>query len=1249
MSAAASGANLSGADSDFEVLAKACEDPTVVYAFDRAGDNPSYPEWVASALDTYAFHYESLVSADVPGAAAAHRAALVFGMTSPDMKYLSYARRLELPDDVLTMVADQHLIEHVSPYAGSVGKSDERWNESEVRRDARGRFAAEGGTAYAVVGGRKVAVGVSNRPPEAPAAAAAVEDRQLDDDAMLQHAARQREKQERLKLRRRRAKGYEAGVASENRKKAAERERTIARVASVAAAQEPSKAATKKTEGRKALARITRTESKHEREKALSQLAGQAAQVRSRDRSRRANQPEPDNKLVSMGWFVDEDVSAYAEMHERPDFGSHRGFGIGDPTRPGKGDYWLWRPEKPFSSSDTADSELAYPLLDRRQSVVVRSAPRVVAGRPRPIVVDFTEKIRLEAQSRMRRSGRDDVWEPPTVMEQLLFDPDSKVRGTTYIYFQTPTEEYWAPLGKVFSSMSFDNSTADPRYIIQPGRHSYFRIKSDKSRTWHEVGGSESDAGWGISMPLSGRGMFKRVAVKKSDETWDESEVRRDAKGRFAQEASRKTGYRVVGGKKVAVSVAVSDAVEQKVQEAEEVRDLNDEAMLKQAEIARQKAEKSKRRKESKARRSRRSESYRSAQKAQADKAAAEKAAAKARIASVAAAQESAAAAASEKASASQAEKKPLNRIAAENKVRARNRKRLERRSRSVRGLDLRRLSSQNVGGDSEEDLRAIIDDGFDPLGRGEYDDINPATMHFKRWEDMQRYHYASLADKSWRRLPISDDRAEAVVPAVVKSELGTMTIVDFRPFITQVTNALKSEYRSSDGDMGRLKLIVEAYRDRLKEFIDNSGPYLTMESGVLVTGEGQKPHYTTIKDLIDGLQVIKYKQGAALYPMFGPDTFYLDNTWKRREAENQQYMPIMVGERVAKSDGQWDESEVKRDAAGRFAEEDGESAYRVVGGRKIAVGAGVPAQDTAEARRSAAAERMRRRGRRAAAVAHAARTEAAKREAARADSVRRMSALAAIPQQESSSSERKAVNRPLERAASSEQKSVRGRSLSAAERESAVVRSRSLAGIEYRESDDEKAAKLGAAVEPEKKKISVRSTAAEAAVGGGDEAPAAPAGDGWLKSMGTSVVEPDEDPHPVTATLQHYRDRFIAQNAEDGYKIVVGPGAFKIPASWTDQSMIHRDRESVSVSQLFFDDRALEEIVSAIEAGAENAKAVEISMLGEGTLRDPFVVDGFDFAEDTGQDVVLRKSDRRKHRLVRLHSRQEDGHDDDR
>jgi hypothetical protein len=120
------------------------------------------------ALDTYGSTVRALIQSGVPDSIAADRASLVFGLTSPDQRYLDVAKSLSIGYDVLEAAADQALVEHVAPYARDmVGKA---WDESEVNRDEKGQFATEGGAQYRVVGGKKYAiqqqVAVARQAPE---------------------------------------------------------------------------------------------------------------------------------------------------------------------------------------------------------------------------------------------------------------------------------------------------------------------------------------------------------------------------------------------------------------------------------------------------------------------------------------------------------------------------------------------------------------------------------------------------------------------------------------------------------------------------------------------------------------------------------------------------------------------------------------------------------------------------------------------------------------------------------------------------------------------------------------------------------------------------------------------------------------------------------------------------------------------------------------------------------------------------
>lgn len=139
-----------------EALAHACEDPDIIYAFDRAGDNKSYPQWAVDALDTYGSSVRTLIQSGVPDSIAAKRASLVFGLTAPDQHYLDVAKSLSVGHDVLEAAADQALINHVSEYASAPVAKE--WDESKVNRDEKGRFDDETGVSFVVINGERFSI-----------------------------------------------------------------------------------------------------------------------------------------------------------------------------------------------------------------------------------------------------------------------------------------------------------------------------------------------------------------------------------------------------------------------------------------------------------------------------------------------------------------------------------------------------------------------------------------------------------------------------------------------------------------------------------------------------------------------------------------------------------------------------------------------------------------------------------------------------------------------------------------------------------------------------------------------------------------------------------------------------------------------------------------------------------------------------------------------------------------------------------
>ena len=133
-------------DAGYEALSEAIGSDPVVSAFHAAGDDDAYSLWASDAVDTWGATASALRARGLPEALAAQRAVLVFGTTSVDPAYLEVAALPSADADLLTAVADQVLAGQLSQLVvDPVGKADE-WDESEVRRDPKGRFTEEGGT-----------------------------------------------------------------------------------------------------------------------------------------------------------------------------------------------------------------------------------------------------------------------------------------------------------------------------------------------------------------------------------------------------------------------------------------------------------------------------------------------------------------------------------------------------------------------------------------------------------------------------------------------------------------------------------------------------------------------------------------------------------------------------------------------------------------------------------------------------------------------------------------------------------------------------------------------------------------------------------------------------------------------------------------------------------------------------------------------------------------------------------------------
>ena len=194
-------------ESGLEAVNAAAARPEVVTAFHAAGDDRSYPAAAADSVDTWTATVGALMARGLPEPIAVRRSMLVFGLPEVDIDYLSTAAVPGVDDETLLAAADEALARGLAhTVADPVSKDDPTWDESEVVRDAKGRFAHEGARpAVRNVGGRAVAVSqaVAERKKVAraePVATAQADSEQL---AYLAQTAAKREAKEAKALARR--------------------------------------------------------------------------------------------------------------------------------------------------------------------------------------------------------------------------------------------------------------------------------------------------------------------------------------------------------------------------------------------------------------------------------------------------------------------------------------------------------------------------------------------------------------------------------------------------------------------------------------------------------------------------------------------------------------------------------------------------------------------------------------------------------------------------------------------------------------------------------------------------------------------------------------------------------------------------------------------------------------------------------------------------------------------------------------
>jgi hypothetical protein len=195
-------------DTATEALAEAISTPEVVYSFSRADDEPSYSIWAADAIEVFEDTARTLVSKGVPGVVAVDRARLVFGVPEVDHEYIKAASNLSLLRSDLVNVADETLARFLAPYALDTVVKDDDFDENEVNRDAKGRFAPEGGSrnagpqidgytedgvAYRIINGNMYAVDVATANATAEEKPKAQEEAKAKDTdaAILTYAAKQ--------------------------------------------------------------------------------------------------------------------------------------------------------------------------------------------------------------------------------------------------------------------------------------------------------------------------------------------------------------------------------------------------------------------------------------------------------------------------------------------------------------------------------------------------------------------------------------------------------------------------------------------------------------------------------------------------------------------------------------------------------------------------------------------------------------------------------------------------------------------------------------------------------------------------------------------------------------------------------------------------------------------------------------------------------------------------------------------------